>query len=61
MPLTPIGKTAEESIDEKQVKQLEAINKSLGNLKGSVDALKKISRNKYEFKQGDVEDKHARK
>ncbi|MHB8128951.1 MAG: hypothetical protein ACYDEX_08130 [Mobilitalea sp.] len=41
MPRTPIGKTSDESIDEKQVKQLEAINKSLGNIKGSVEALTK--------------------
>lgn len=41
MPNTPIGKTSEESIDEKQVKQLEAINKNLGNIKSSVEALAK--------------------
>lgn len=41
MPRTPIGKTSEESIDEKQVKQLEAINKNLGNIKSSVEALAK--------------------
>lgn len=43
MPRTPIGKTSDESTDEKQIKQLEAINKSLGNIKGSIEALiKKI-------------------
>ena len=41
MPITPIGKSSAESIDEKSVKQLEAINKSLGNIKSSVDALTK--------------------
>lgn len=41
MPRTPIGKTSEESIDEKQVKQLEAINKNLGIIKSSVEALAK--------------------
>ena len=41
MPTTPIGKSSAETIDEKSVKQLEAINKSLGNIKSSVDALTK--------------------
>ena len=41
MPTTPIGKSSAESIDEKSVKQLEAINKSLGNIKSSVDTLTK--------------------
>ena len=41
MPTTPIGKSSAETIDEKSVKQLEAINKSLGNIKSSVDTLTK--------------------
>lgn len=41
MPRTPIGKTSDESTDEKQVKQLEAINKNLGSVKSSIDAFAK--------------------
>ena len=41
MPITPIGNSSAESIEEKTEKQLEAINKSIGNVKGAVDALTK--------------------
>lgn len=41
MPMTPIGKSSEESVEEKKEKQLENINKSIANVKSAVDGLTK--------------------
>ena len=36
MPHTPLGKTTEESVEEKQQKQIEAISKTLSSMNSSI-------------------------